>query len=595
MRRVDERRRARERVRSRPRGGQAGVRRLARADGEGCGLRSPRRSAADGRRPGHRMGARRARLQLSAPPSEGRRGIGKPGSDPRAGARVGGIGGQVGQGSPATAAPGPSSFCTSPTSAGSRSWRSTRRLQVEHPVTEMVTGVDLVKLQLDVAAGGTAGGRASAPERPRDRGAPERRGPGARVRAHARDGSSLLRLPGGPGMRVDSGFAEGDWCPPQFDSMIAKIIAHGRTREEAIARLRRAIADTMVVIEEGATNQGFLLELLGRDELRNGEVDTGWLDRLQGQGEVQSKRHADVALVRAAIELCDDATAKERGRFYAFARRGRPEACAEVWRNVDLRYPGRELPLRRSRRWARTGTCSRSTAARIEAELEQRLRARAADPLRRRLVSDADRAAGRGPAGRGRRRAPPRLARRGRADSLPQPRSRGRDPRVTRRRGQRRRRACGDGEHEDGVVADRAGAWPRARGARVGEHTRSGRAGRWCRSSRWRTTGCRRGRAASVRQPADPTTHRRATASRRCWIGWSGSARLRRAPKRGAGRMLDSCWPRRAIPTASCGCWRCTRTFARSAGHTAPTAMRAPTRPARSTTCRRSCGRSTQR
>ena len=51
-------------------------------------------------------------------------------------------------------------------------------------------------------------------------------------------------------------------------------------------------------------------------------------------------RHADVALVRAAIELCDDATAKERSRFYAFARRGRPEASAEVCRNVDLRYRG---------------------------------------------------------------------------------------------------------------------------------------------------------------------------------------------------------------------------------------------------------------
>jgi biotin carboxyl carrier protein len=128
--------------------------------------------------------------------------------------------------------------------------------------------------------------------------------------------------------------------PPQFDSMIAKIIAHGSTRAEAIARLRRAIADTMVVIDDGATNQGFVLELLGRDELRSGDVDTGWLDRLHGQGEVQTMRFADVALVRAAIELCDDATAKERSRFYAFARRGRPEASAEVRRNVDLRYRG---------------------------------------------------------------------------------------------------------------------------------------------------------------------------------------------------------------------------------------------------------------
>jgi acetyl/propionyl-CoA carboxylase alpha subunit/acetyl-CoA carboxylase carboxyltransferase component len=214
------------------------------------------------------------------------------------------------------------------------------RLQVEHPVTEMVTGVDLVKLQLHVAAGGRLDGEPPAPS-----------GHAIEARLNAEDPGlgfaptpgriTLLRLPGGPGIRVDSGFAEGDLVPAEFDSMIAKIIAHGRTREEAIARLRRAISDTMVVIEEGTTNQGFLLELLGRRELRVGEVDTGWLDRLQGRGEVlQSTRHADVALVRAAVELCDDATAAERGRFYALARRGRPEASAEVRRTVDLRYRG---------------------------------------------------------------------------------------------------------------------------------------------------------------------------------------------------------------------------------------------------------------
>jgi acetyl/propionyl-CoA carboxylase alpha subunit/acetyl-CoA carboxylase carboxyltransferase component len=211
------------------------------------------------------------------------------------------------------------------------------RLQVEHPVTEMVTGVDLVKLQLHVAAGGLLTGDPPPPS-----------GHAIEARLNAEDPGlgftptpgriSLLRLPGGPGVRVDSGVAEGDVVPSQFDSMIAKIVAHGRTRDEAIARLRRAIADTIVVIEDGATNQAFLLELLGRAELRAGDVDTGWLDRLQGRGEVQPTRHADVALVRAAIELCNDATAAERGRFYAFARRGRPEAASEVRRTVDLRY-----------------------------------------------------------------------------------------------------------------------------------------------------------------------------------------------------------------------------------------------------------------
>jgi acetyl/propionyl-CoA carboxylase alpha subunit/acetyl-CoA carboxylase carboxyltransferase component len=219
------------------------------------------------------------------------------------------------------------------------------RLQVEHPVTELVTGADLVKLQLHVASGGRLEGDPPPP-----------RGHAIEVRLNAEDPGmgfapapgriSLLRLPAGPGIRVDSGFAEGDSVAPEFDSMMAKIIAHGRTRAEAIARLRRAVADTMVVIEEGATNQGFLLELLGRPEVRAGEVDIGWLDRLQLHGDVQPWRHADTALVQAAIALGDAATAADQAHLYALARRGRPQAEAEVCRTVDLRYRGASYRLR---------------------------------------------------------------------------------------------------------------------------------------------------------------------------------------------------------------------------------------------------------
>src|ERR671910_875860 len=96
----------------------------------------------------------------------------------------------------------------------------------------------------------------------------------------------------------------------------------------------------MVAIDEGTTNQGFLLELLGRPELLAGEVDTGWLDRLQADGDVEPVRHADAALVQAAIALCEAATAAERGGLYALARRGRPHAEAEVCHTLDLLHRG---------------------------------------------------------------------------------------------------------------------------------------------------------------------------------------------------------------------------------------------------------------
>src|SRR5919112_5646845 len=135
------------------------------------------------------------------------------------------------------------------------------RLQVEHPITEATTGVDLVKAQILVAGGASLEG-AKPPEI----------GHAIEARLNAEDPDrdfapspgriALLELPAGPGIRVDTGVGEGDTVPSEFDSMIAKIIATGRTRDEALARLRRAVGETVVIIEGGTTNKSFVLDLL---------------------------------------------------------------------------------------------------------------------------------------------------------------------------------------------------------------------------------------------------------------------------------------------------------------------------------------------
>jgi acetyl/propionyl-CoA carboxylase alpha subunit/acetyl-CoA carboxylase carboxyltransferase component len=215
----------------------------------------------------------------------------------------------------------------------------TPRLQVEHPVTEAVTGLDLVKLQLHLAAGDRL-----------ESDPPATSGHAIEARLCAEDPALgfvptpgrlvHLRLPTGPGLRVDTGVAEGDWIPAEFDPIIGKLIAWGSDRGEALARIRRALADTVAVVDGGSTNQGFLLELVDRPEIRAGEVDTGWLDRLYVSGGAVPVRHGDVALLQASIELADRDAAADRARFYALARRGRPQATGALSRTYELRHRG---------------------------------------------------------------------------------------------------------------------------------------------------------------------------------------------------------------------------------------------------------------
>ena len=211
-------------------------------------------------------------------------------------------------------------------------------LGLGHAVTEAVTGLDLVKLQLRLAAGGRLA--ADPPE-------PVGHAIEAHVRAESAAAARLvhLRLPTGPGVRVDTGVAEGDTLPVELDPLICKLIAWGNDRDEALARLRRALADTLAVVDGGATNHGFLLGLLDHPVLRTGKVGPSWLDRLDVRGGVSPQRHGDIALLQAAIELADRDATDDRARFYAMARRGRPQATAALARAYQLRHRGHAYRL----------------------------------------------------------------------------------------------------------------------------------------------------------------------------------------------------------------------------------------------------------
>jgi acetyl-CoA carboxylase biotin carboxylase subunit len=151
------------------------------------------------------------------------------------------------------------------------------RLQVEHPVTEAVTGTDLVRAQLQVAAGGTL------PWRQDDL---TQRGHAIECRVYAEDPAAgflpqagpllLYREPSAPGIRVDSGVEQGGEVPVHYDPMLAKLIASGESREAAIARARAALRDFPVLGVR--TNIPFLIAILGHAAFAAGDIDTGFID-----------------------------------------------------------------------------------------------------------------------------------------------------------------------------------------------------------------------------------------------------------------------------------------------------------------------------
>jgi acetyl-CoA carboxylase biotin carboxylase subunit len=156
------------------------------------------------------------------------------------------------------------------------------RLQVEHPISEMVTGIDLVREQLRIAAGATLGYRQSDIQL---------RGHAIECRINAENPDDFrpspgrvsdYHAPGGPGIRVDSALYQGYEVPPYYDSLISKLIVYGGDRDECLARLRRAMEEYAI----GGIDTTIPLHqrLFDTADFRKGNYDIGWLERWLGQG-----------------------------------------------------------------------------------------------------------------------------------------------------------------------------------------------------------------------------------------------------------------------------------------------------------------------
>jgi acetyl-CoA carboxylase, biotin carboxylase subunit len=159
------------------------------------------------------------------------------------------------------------------------------RIQVEHPVTEMITGIDLIKEQIRSAAG------EKLTLRQKD---VRINGHAIEVRINAENYAknfapcpgkiTAYLAPGGPGVRVDSHAYQGYVIPPNYDSMIGKLIVHGATRDEALRRARRALDEYH--IEGVSTSIDFARILLSRDDIVRGQYNTGYIGKLLESGEL---------------------------------------------------------------------------------------------------------------------------------------------------------------------------------------------------------------------------------------------------------------------------------------------------------------------
>ena len=152
------------------------------------------------------------------------------------------------------------------------------RVQVEHPVTEMVTGIDIIKEQIKIASGE----KLSIKQKD-----VKMTGHSMEARINAEDPEKNfmpcagtitgLHIPGGNGIRVDTAIYSGYTIPPTYDSMIAKVIVHGKTREESIAKLKSAVAE--LVVDGITTNADFILKILDNKNFQTNNYDTSFIEK----------------------------------------------------------------------------------------------------------------------------------------------------------------------------------------------------------------------------------------------------------------------------------------------------------------------------
>jgi acetyl/propionyl-CoA carboxylase alpha subunit len=174
------------------------------------------------------------------------------------------------------------------------------RLQVEHGVTELVMGLDLVAWQIRVAAG----------ERlPATKGQPEPRGHAIEARLYAEDPWDGFRptagtvtawvMPGGPGVRVDAGVETDTALPSEYDPLLAKLLVHGADREAAIARLRRALDETLIGGVQ--TDAGFARWLVDDEAFARGDYDTSLVEERWGAGPQLTDEERRLAALAAVV------------------------------------------------------------------------------------------------------------------------------------------------------------------------------------------------------------------------------------------------------------------------------------------------------